>query len=97
MNLAARPWMAYAPALRSSSPLCCCMRGREQSVLHLAESVLGKFKERGIASIVHTSVADLAGIRHRPVEGGGILAAEPRARPPSRKESGREGQKVPRS
>ena len=49
---------------------------REQSVLHLAESVLGKFKERGIASIVHTSVADLAGIHGiGPSKAASILAA----------------------
>ena len=59
------------------APRCAAAYGDARAVgPALAESVLGKFKERGIASIVHTSVADLAGIHGiGPSKAASILAA----------------------
>ena len=71
--------IAYGPESLSNAELLAVLLHtgtREQSVLHLAESVLGKFKERGITSIVHTTVADLAGIHGiGPSKAASILAA----------------------
>ena len=49
---------------------------RDEDALRGELALLGKFKERGIASIVHTSVADLAGIHGiGPSKAASILAA----------------------
>ena len=49
---------------------------REHSVLHLAESVLGKYKERGMAAMAQMSVRDLADIHGiGPSKAATILAA----------------------